>query len=180
MTAGTTEIQKESSTRSAAWFAASIGAGIGIAALAFRRKRRNPWDRARDQANHLIGTAREEMKPWMGAVAGTAAAGTAVAVYMRNRKESGWQRAGKRASRIASRVGTQAGPWTNLAATTAIGLASIAYANKARKRTIRGIDDRTAARINAVAEQGVRVLRGIRNISEQAGRLYPRVRRAIA
>jgi hypothetical protein len=116
----------------------------------------------------------------MGAVAGTAAAGTALAVYMRNRKESGWQRAGRRAREIASSVGTQARPWSNVAAATAVGLASIAYANKAHRRTIRGVDERRAQKINALTERGLEVLRRVRNISEQAGKLYPRVRRAIA
>jgi hypothetical protein len=123
--------------------------------------------------------AREEMQPWMGAAAGTAVAGAALAAYMRNRKESGWQRAGKRASEIASRVGTQAAPWSNLAAIT-VGLASIAYFNKARKRTIRGVDESTARKINLLTEKGLHVLRLVRNISEQAGKLSPRVRRAIA
>jgi hypothetical protein len=120
------------------------------------------------------------MKPWMGAAAGTAAAGTALAVYMRNRKESGWQRTSKRASEIASRVGTRARPWANLAATMGIGLASIAYAQKARRRTIRGVNERTAAKINDLTEKGLQVLRRVRNISDQAGKLYPRVRRNVA
>jgi hypothetical protein len=177
---GTTEIQKESSMRSVAWLAGATGAAIGIAALAYRRRRRSPWGRARDRASHVIDMAREEIKPWMSAAAGTAAAGTALAMYMRNRRESGWQRAGRQASEIASRIGTQVPPWANVAATTAISLASIAYANKARRRTIRGVDESTAQRINALTERGLQVLRRVRNVSEQAGKLYPPLRRALA
>jgi hypothetical protein len=93
----------------------------------------------------------------MGVAAGTAAAGTAVAAYLRSRKESRWQRAGKRASELASRIGTQAtNPWASVVATAAIGLAQVAYANRAQ------------------------ILRQVRGISEQTGKLYPRVRRAIA
>jgi hypothetical protein len=180
MTEVTTKIQRESTTRSIAWLATAIGAAIGTAALAYGRRRRSPWGRARDRASHVIDIAREEIKPWMGAAAGTAAAGTALAVYMRNRRESGWQRAGRRASEIASRVGTQAVPWANVAATTAISLASIAYAKESRRRAIRGTDESTAEQINAITGKGLQVLRRVRNILEQAGKLYPRVRRAIA
>ena len=180
MTAETTEIRNASSTRSVAYLATAIGAGIGIAALAYKRRQRSPLERARDRASHVIDVAREEMKPWMGAAAGTAAAGTALAVYLRNRKESGWQRAGRRASEIASHVGSHAEPWSNVAATAAVALASIAYARKSRKRTIRGIDENAAEKINLLAEKGLQVLRRVRNMSEQAGKLYPRVRRAIA
>jgi hypothetical protein len=177
----TNEIRNESRAHSAAWLATAVGAGIGIAALAYSRRPRSRWDRARDQTSHLIDSAREEIKPWMGVAAGTAAAGSALAIYLRNRKESGWQRASRRASEIATHLGTQAtNPWANLAATAAIGLVSVAYANKVRRRTIRGIDERTADRINALTEKGAEVLRRFRNISEEAAKVYPRVRRAMA
>ena len=129
----------------------------------------------------MIDAAKEEFEPWMGIAAGTAAAGTAVAAYLRSRKESGWERARRRAGEIASRVRTQAtSPWVNLAATAAIGIASKAYANKARRRTIRGIDASTAEKINAVTEKGLQVLRRVRNISDQTGKLYSQARRAMA
>jgi hypothetical protein len=161
--------------------AVAVGTGIGIGALAYSRRRRSRWDRAKDQASHLIDTTRENFEPWMGVAAGTAVAGTALAAYLQSRKESGWQRAGKRASEIASRIGTQTrSPWANLAATAAIGLASAAYANRARRRTIRGIDAGTADTINAITEKGLQFLRRVRGIPEQTGKLYPRVRRAIA
>lgn len=188
MTPGTTEIhevQKESRTHSAAWIGAAVGAGIGIAALAYRRRPRNSWDRARDRARDsagdLLDTVRKDPRPWIGAAAGTAAAGTALALYMRRPNESGWKRAGKRAGEIASRVGTEAiGPKANLAAAAAIGLASLAYANRARRRTIRGIDANTAEKINTLTERGLQILRRARSLSERTGKLYPRLRDAIA
>lgn len=181
MVPSTTEIE-ETKTPSLAWFAAAVGAGVGIAALVYKRRPRNYWDRTKDRANDLVETARKEVKPWMGgAAAGMVAAGTALAIYARRPKETGWQRAGKRATEIASRVRDQAGtPWANVAATAAISVASIAYAKKVRRRTIRGIDAHAADKINTLAEKGLRVLRGIGNISDQAGKLYTRGRRAIA
>jgi hypothetical protein len=163
MTPQNPEVKSENRGRTAAWFGAAVGAGIGIAALAYSRRRRSRWDIARDRAGKLLQTARKQVKPWMGAAAGTAAAGTAVACYMVKPKESGWQRAGKRAGDMASRIGTQGvGPWANLAATAAISLASVAYANRARRGAIRGIDASTANKINAITERGLGVLRRAR------------------
>src|SRR5579872_1649200 len=116
MTPSTTETANGSNTPSVAWLAATVGAGIGIAALAYRRRPRSRWDRAKDTASDLVQTARKEMKPWMGAAVGTAAAGAGLALYMRKPKESAWQRASKRAGDMTSRVRTQAtSPWANLA-----------------------------------------------------------------
>jgi hypothetical protein len=158
-----------------------VGASIGVAALAYRRKPRSRWDRAVDRAGDLIETVRKESKPWMGATAGTAAAGTALALYMRKPKETGWQQVRKRAGDIASSARTQAtGPWANLAATAAISLASVAYANRARRRTIRGIDAGAADRINSIMEKGRRILDGVRNIREQTRTTHGRGRRALA
>ncbi len=181
MTPDIAETRNQSRTHPVVWAAAAVGAGIGIAALAYSRRPRSRWDRAKDRASDFIDTASEEIEPWMGIAAGTAAAGTALAVYLRNRKESSWQRASKRAREIALRVGTQAtSPWMNLAATAAISLASVAYANTARRRTIRGIDATTAEKINRLTQKGLQILRRVRNISEETGKLYPRLRRAIA
>jgi ElaB/YqjD/DUF883 family membrane-anchored ribosome-binding protein len=81
---------------------------------------------------------------------------------------------------MASRLGTQAAsPWTGVAAAAAVGLASMAYAKQARRRTIRGIDARTADRINALSERGSQVLRRLRNIADEAGKRYPKVREAV-
>jgi hypothetical protein len=148
--------------------------------LAYSRRRRSPWDRAKDRATDLIDTAREEAKPWMGIAAGTAAAGAALAVLARRNRETGWERAGRRAREIASNAGTQASsPWANLAATAAISLASAAYANRSRRRTIRGVDEGTAEAINSVLRRGAELLRRARNIADETGKIYPRVRRAI-
>jgi hypothetical protein len=181
MTPDKTEIGEENRSRSTAWFLAAIGASIGIAALAYRSKPRNPWQRASDRAGDLLQTARKEMKPWMGAAAGTAAAATALGLYMRKPRESAWQRTGRRAAEMASRIGAQAtGPWGNFATAAAVGLLSMAYANQARRRTIRGIDASTAGKINAVREKGLRALRVVRDISQQAGKRYTSLRRTVA
>jgi hypothetical protein len=96
---------------------------------------------------------------------------------LRKPKESGWQQARKRAVEIASSARTQAtSPWANLAATAAISLASVAYANRARRRTIRGIDAGTANKINSLMEKGRRVLDGVRTIRQQTGKLATAVR----
>ena len=177
MTTGTTETRSERRSNTAALFAAAMGAGFGIAALAYSRRPRSRWDRTKDQTSHLIDRAREGYEPWMGVAAGTVAAGTALTAYLRSRKETGWERAVKRSGEVASRVRARAtSPWANLAAMAAIGL----YANRTRRRAIRGIDANTAHKINGLTETGLNLLRRARNISEQAGKLYPRLRRAIA
>jgi hypothetical protein len=181
MTPGTTNTENEHKSHSAAWIAAGVGAGIGVAVLAYRSRPRSRWDRATDVASDLIETAGKQVKPWMGAAAGTAAVGTAVALYMARSKESGWERSRRRAGEMASQVGGHVtDPWANVAATAAISLLSIAYTNKARRRTLRGADASTADRINALTEKGVDLLRRFRNISEQTGKLYARGRHAIA
>lgn len=115
------------------------------------------------------------------AAAGTAGAGTAMALYLRRSRKSGWQRASKRAGEIASRVGTHATDrWANLAATAAISLASIAYANKARRRTIRGVDASTADKINSLTEKCLGLVGRVRNISDETRKIYARGRHAIA
>jgi hypothetical protein len=180
MNTETPELRKESRASSAAWLAAAVGTAIGVGALA-SRKRRTRWDRARDRASDLIGTARKEYEPWMGIAAGTAAAGTALAAYLRSRRESRWQRTSRRAGEIASRVGAHAtNRWAHIAASAAVGLVSMAYANQARRRTIRGIDAGTAGKINSLTEKALQVARRVRGMSEQSGKLYPRVRRAMA
>jgi len=181
MNPDTTAIYKENRSHSAVWFASAVGAAVGVAALAYRRRSRSRWGRAVDGATDLVHTVRKEIKPWMGATAGTAAAGTALALYMRKPKESGWQQARRRALQIASRARTEAtSPWTNLAAAAAVSLASVAYANRARQRTIRGIDRGAAQKINNIMETGRRVLDRVRNVSNQSGKLYLRGRRALA
>lgn len=181
MTPSTTAIQKENGSHPIAWLAAAMGGAIGIAALAYRRRPRSRWDRTVDGASDLIQTARKEIKPWMGAAAGTAAAGTALAFYMRRPQKSRWQQTGQRTGEMVSRIGAQAtSPWASLAATAAISLASVAYAHRARRRTIRGIDAGMADKINSLADRGLRVLDRVRNIPQQTGKLYARGRQALA
>jgi hypothetical protein len=175
-----TEIRSESGTRSIAWLAGAIGVSVGVATLVYGRRRQSRWDRARDRASELIDTAREQAKPWMGVAAGSAAAGTALAVYARNRKQSSWQRASRRAGEVASRVGSQASPWANIALSAAIALASVASSRKARRRAIRGINENTAETINSLTEKGLRLLRRVRGLSGETRKLYPTIRRVVA
>jgi hypothetical protein len=116
----------------------------------------------------------------MGVAAGTAAASTAVAVYARKRKQSGWHDTSRRASEVASDIGTKARPWLKLALSAAIALASTASSQKARKRALRGINKTAAQGIDGLTERGAGVLRRLRDISEEAGKLAPRVRRVLA
>jgi hypothetical protein len=179
-TTRTTEVRSESGTSSLAWLAGAIGVAVGIAAFTMGRRRQSRWERARDRASELIDTARQEAKPWMGVAAGGAAAGTALAVYARNRKQSPWQRASRRAGEAASQIGTYASPWANLAVGAGLALASAASSRKARRRAIRGINETTAETINSLTDKGVQLLRRVRNMSDEARKLYPNIRRVIA
>jgi len=176
-----TEIRTNTSDRSVVWLAGAIGATVGIAALAYGRRRQNRWDRAKDRASELFETAREQAKPWMGVAAGGAAASTALAVYARNHKaSSGLQRASRQARDVASQVGTRVSPWANVALSAAIALASAASSRKARRRAIRGINENAAETINTLTEKGGQLLRRVRNMSEETKKLYPSIRRVIA
>jgi hypothetical protein len=66
------------------WLAGAVGTAAGIAALAYSRKPKSRWERARDnvveRANVAGKELRREIKPWMGAAAGLAA-GCATATY---------------------------------------------------------------------------------------------------
>ena len=180
MRTDTTEFRTQSGARSMAWLAGAIGAGAGIAAIAYGRRRRSRWDRVKHRANDLVETAREQAKPWMGIAAGGAAAGAALAVYARNRRQSGWQRVSRRARDVASQVGTQTNQWGSIALSAAIALASAASSRKARRRTIRGIDERTARTINSLTEKGLELVRKVRDVSEETRKLYPKIRRVVA
>jgi hypothetical protein len=61
-----------------------------------------------------------------------------------------------------------------------VALASTASARNARRRTIRGIDHRTAETINSLAEKGVQLVKRVRDISQETRKLYPRLRRVVA
>jgi ribosomal protein S16 len=172
----TAEIRRESGASSVAWLAGAIGVTVGIATLAYGRRRRSRWDRAND----FLERARKQAKPWMGIAAGGAAVGTALAAYARSRRQTGWESARRRAGEMVSQIGTQTPHWPSLAVSAAIALASAASARKARRRTIRGIDRRTAERINALAEKGAQLVQRVRDMSHETRKLYPRLRRLVA
>ncbi len=171
MTPNTIEKRTENNSRSVIWLGAAVGATVGVAALAYGRKQRSPWERAVDRAHQLADSAREEVRPWMGVAAATAGAASALMAYSRAHRQSGWQRTQKRIGEFASRVEDQARPWGDLALSAAVGLASLAYARKARRRTIRGINESTAERINFLAEKGLQIARHLRDIPQQASKL---------
>jgi hypothetical protein len=179
-TTDSAEIRRESGTSSLSWLAGAIAFGVGIAAFAIGRRRQSRWERARDRASELIDTAREQAKPWMGVAAGGAVAGRALAVYARKRRQSGWQRASRRAQEVASHVGRRASPWADIAFSAAVALASAASSRKARRRAIHGVNESTAETINSIRDKGVRLLRRLRNMSDEARRIYPSIRRVVA
>ena len=180
MTTDTTEMRTKSATHSIAWLAGAIGAGVGIATILYRRKRQSRWDRVRHTAGELIDTAREGAKPWMGLAAGGAAAGTALAVYRQSRKQTGWESARRRAGKMVSQIGAEAPGWPGLAVSAVMALASAASSRKARRRMIRGINESTAERINSLTEKGVQLLHRVRNMSDEARKIYPSIRRVVA
>ncbi len=171
MTPNRTENRTENSSRSVIWLGAAVGATVGVAVLAYSRRQRSPWERALDRAQQLADAAKEEVRPWMGVAAATVGAGSALVAYSRSHRESGWQRAQKRITEYASRAEDQARPWGDLALTAAVSLASLAYARKARRRTIRGINESTAERINSLAERGLQIVRHLRDMPQQASKL---------
>ena len=87
-----TRTVQNGSTRQLVWLAGAVGAVVGIASLAYRRRERNRWDTAKERVGQFVKNATEEVRPWMGVAAGTAAAGATIAVYARGRKKSNWQR----------------------------------------------------------------------------------------
>ncbi len=180
MTPNTTETRTGNNSRSVIWLGAAIGATVGVATLAYGRKRRSPWERAMRRAQQFADTAREEARPWMGVAAATAGAASALVTYSRSHRQSGWQRSQKRISELASLVGSQARPWGDLALSAAIGLASLASARKARRRNIRGVNEGTANTINSLVESGLHLARHLRGIPKQASKIGPRVLSAIA
>jgi hypothetical protein len=180
MTADTTEIGKERDTNTTAWAAAAFGAGVGIAILIYSRRRQSRWDRVKDTASDWMDTARDEVKPWMGVAAGGAAAGSALAAYARKRRRSGWDRTLQNAADVASRVRSQTPHWAGLATAAAIALASTASSRKAQRRVIHGVSENTAETINSLTEKGILLAKRVRNLAEDASKLYPSIQRAIA
>ena len=103
MTLDNTEIRTRSRARTIGWIAGAIGGCAGVIAIAYKRRPRSRWDRARRRAGDEIGTAREQARPWMGVTALTA--GTVLMAYLRRRKESPLERAASHAGKVAARVG---------------------------------------------------------------------------
>ena len=62
------------------WLAGAVGTAAGIAALAYSRRPRTRWEKARAQVVRRAANAGKEMKPWLSAAAGVAA-GCAAEAY---------------------------------------------------------------------------------------------------
>jgi hypothetical protein len=179
MNPSTSELQNDGA-RSLLWVAGAVGVGLGIASWVYRRSRRSRWDTAKGKASQLFEYAREEVKPWMGIAAGTAAAGTAIAIYTRSRKQSASKRAADRAGEIVSQAGRSLRPWAGVAVNAAISLASAVYSQRARneaKNAIRKGAQKSAADL---ANTGRGILRRLWETSEQKTKRYPRLRKLIA
>jgi hypothetical protein len=71
---------RNGSANSWLWLAGAVGTAAGLAALAYSRKPRSRWDRARDTVAQRADDARKQMTPLLGAAAGLAA-GCATATY---------------------------------------------------------------------------------------------------
>ena len=168
------------STRPLLLLAGAAGVAAGIASWAYRRRERSRWDGVRKQAGQLVKHAREDVRPWMGVAVGTAAAGAALAAYARDRRKSGWQRAGQTATETFSQAGRRLRPWAGVAASAAISLASAIYNQKARTKAKNAMRTGAAKGADSLADTGLRILRGVRYISEKTGKLYPKLRKRIA
>jgi hypothetical protein len=155
------------------WVAGALGAGVGMASWVYKRRRHTRWDDARARATRLVASAREEVRPWMGMAAGTAAAGTAAMIYTRRRRAS----QSSAARQFVSRAGRALRPWAGMAVNVAISLASTIYNQRTRKRATKAIRgaEKTAADL---ADRGRGVLRLLRKTSEETAKRYPRLRGA--
>ena len=178
MNPSTSEVQN-GGARPLLWIAGAVGVGAGIASWAYRRRRRSRWDTAKAQATQLVEYAREEVKPWMGVAAGTAAAGTAVALYTR-RKRRASRPAAERVGEIVSQTGRRLQPWAGVALNAAISLASAAYSQRARKKAKNAILTGTQKRASDLADRSRGILRRLMETSEETARRYPRLRKLIA
>jgi len=65
------------------WLAGAVGTAAGIAAYAYSRKPRTPWQKACDNVVQFAGDTRKQMKPWITTAAGVAATCAAEAYRMR-------------------------------------------------------------------------------------------------
>ncbi len=76
--------QTQNGSRAWLWLAGAVGTAAGIAAIAYTRKPRSRWERARDQVVRRAADARKGMKPWLSAAAGVAAGCAAEAYRFKN------------------------------------------------------------------------------------------------
>ncbi len=161
------------------WFAGAVGTAVGVAVWAYSRRELTYWERTKRAAGHVADTA-AEMNPWLGIGAGTAALGCAALAYRLKQPKSTWQMASERADELLSETGRQLRPWLGVFAGAAMSAASLAYNAKMRRRATESVADRAADAADRFAAAGSRIWRHIQTISEEAGKLYPSVRKMIA
>jgi hypothetical protein len=171
MNANTNEVQN-GGRRPLLWAVGAVGVGVGIASWAYKRSRRSRWDNAKAQGARLVEYAREEVKPWMGVAAGTAAAGTAAAIYKRSRQRSPSERVAAQARRTLQ-------PWAGVAINAAISLASAVYSQRARKSANRALKG-TQKNAAEFAERGLGLLRLFGESTKHTAKRYPKLRKLIA
>jgi hypothetical protein len=162
------------------WVAGAVGVCAGIASWAYRRSRRSRWDIAKAQASKLVQYAQEEVKPWMGVAAGTAAAGTAAAIYKRNRRLRAAKGVRDRVGEFVSQAGRALRPWSGVAAQAAISLASAVYSQRAREKGKDVIVTGTRKHAADLADRGRGFLRLLGETSRETAKRYPRLRKLIA
>jgi hypothetical protein len=170
---------QRSDVRDWIWLAGAVGTAAGVASLAYRRKKRSPWEHAKQTIVRAADKTRSEAKPWMGALA-AAVAGSATLVHRLSRKGGPWERARYRAGRVAARTGMQLRPWISVAASTAIGPATAAYHRKEWEKANGAVSKRAGAAAGKLAGTGLGLLKRVLRISAETRRLHPRVRRLVA
>lgn len=76
-------LNQNGSASSWLWLAGAIGAAAGAAALAYSRKPRSRWERARDTVAKGAADARKDIKPWITEAAGLAAGAVTLAYRLK-------------------------------------------------------------------------------------------------
>jgi hypothetical protein len=111
----------------------------------------------------------------MGIAAGTAVAGTALAIYRRSCKQSAAKRAVERAGEMASLARRSLRPWAGVA----ISLASAVYSRRTQQKA-RDAMVKSQKKATDLADTGRGILRRFREASEETANRYPRLRKLIA
>jgi hypothetical protein len=93
---------QNSSRGSYLWIAGAVGAAAGIAAIAMRRHRETPWEKARRRASRVADQCRDAIKPW-GTVATTAAL-TAISLARQWERRRAAANVAKTGARLLRRV----------------------------------------------------------------------------